>query len=91
MGATGAQGGSVVRAMKDDNKFHIRAATRNPNSDKAKELVKQGILAISTSLSSDIREVGKQQLLCKNHCYWQQAAAVVLRILVNILVYKNAC
>jgi NmrA-like family len=42
MGATGAQGGSVVRAMKDDKRFHVRAATRNPNSDKAKELVKQG-------------------------------------------------
>jgi len=50
MGATGAQGGSVVRAMKDDHRFHVRAATRNPNSDKAKELVKQGIDVIKVDM-----------------------------------------
>lgn len=37
-GATGVQGGSVVRELVKDNKFQIRAITRNPNSDKAKQL-----------------------------------------------------
>ena len=41
-GATGAQGGDVVRAMKNDDKFTLKAATRDPDSAKAKELVKQG-------------------------------------------------
>lgn len=42
-GATGAQGGSVVKALKTDSKYKIRAVTRNPDSDKAKELSKQGM------------------------------------------------
>lgn len=41
-GATGMQGGSVVRAMKGDDKFKIRAVTRNMNSEKAKALVDEG-------------------------------------------------
>jgi len=41
-GSTGQQGGSVVRAMKDDKNFIIKAATRNTNSDKAKELTEAG-------------------------------------------------
>lgn len=38
LGATGAQGGGVVRAItKDPNShFAIRAITRNPDSDRAK-------------------------------------------------------
>lgn len=42
LGATGQQGGSVIRAMKDDNNFVLKAATRNPDSDKAKQLALQG-------------------------------------------------
>lgn len=43
-GATGAQGGGLVRAVINDPKseFSIRAVTRNPDSDKAKELKKMG-------------------------------------------------
>lgn len=42
VGATGQQGGSVLRAMKGDENFVIKAATRNPESEKAQELAKQG-------------------------------------------------
>lgn len=43
-GATGAQGGGLVHAILNDkySEFAARAVTRDPNSDKAKELAKLG-------------------------------------------------
>ncbi|RKP19966.1 NmrA-like protein [Rozella allomycis CSF55] len=38
VGATGSQGGSVVRHLCNNHAFRIRALTRNANSDKAKTL-----------------------------------------------------
>jgi nucleoside-diphosphate-sugar epimerase len=35
-GATGLQGGSVVRYLLEDGTFNVRAVTRNINSEKAK-------------------------------------------------------
>lgn len=40
-GATGAQGGSVVRVLLKDGGFHIRALTRNVESPAAKGTSKQ--------------------------------------------------
>ena len=37
-GATGAQGGSVVKFLLEDGTFAVRATTRNPESPKAKGL-----------------------------------------------------
>src|SRR3989339_2096376 len=44
VGATGAQGGGLVRAIQNDpsGEFIARAITRDPNSDKAKHLAKLG-------------------------------------------------
>lgn len=44
VGATGSQGGGLVRAILDDKdgEFTARAITRNVNSDKAKELAQLG-------------------------------------------------
>lgn len=43
-GATGSQGGSVARAIlaEDDGEFTVRAVTRRPDSDRAKELERLG-------------------------------------------------
>jgi len=43
-GATGAQGGGLAHAILNDpnSEFAVRAVTRDPNSDKAKELAKLG-------------------------------------------------
>jgi len=41
-GATGQQGSSVVDALKDDNKFVVKAVTRDRESDKAKQLAAEG-------------------------------------------------
>lgn len=43
-GATGAQGGGLVRAIATDtsSEFTVRAVTRDPNSDKAKALAAMG-------------------------------------------------
>lgn len=43
-GATGAQGGGLVRAIATDpqSEFSVRAVTREPNSDKAKALASLG-------------------------------------------------
>jgi len=51
VGATGAQGGGLVRAILSDvnNGFTARALTRNLNSDKATELAKLGANVVCTS------------------------------------------
>lgn len=43
-GATGAQGGSLAHAILNDinSEFAVQAVTRNPDSDKAKEITQKG-------------------------------------------------
>lgn len=52
MGATGAQGGGLVRAILDDPQggFTVRAITRDVNSDKAKKLAQAGAEVVSADL-----------------------------------------
>ena len=54
VGATGAQGGGLVRAILADKsgEFTARAVTRNVNSDKAKELAKLGAEVVSADLDN---------------------------------------
>jgi len=53
-GATGLQGGSVVKHILADaslsKEFKIRAVTRDVNKPQAQELAKQGVEVISVSL-----------------------------------------
>ncbi|MDC4224323.1 MAG: NmrA/HSCARG family protein [Candidatus Manganitrophus sp.] len=60
VGATGAQGGGLVRAILNDkeNGFAARALTRNVNSDKAKALAQQGVEVVAADID-DVESVKK--------------------------------
>ena len=52
IGATGAQGGGLVRAILNDPEggFKVRAITRNPTSDKAKKLKEMGAEVVEANI-----------------------------------------
>ncbi len=51
-GATGAQGGGLVRSILNDenSEFAVRAVTRDPNSDKAKALAEMGAEVVTADI-----------------------------------------
>ncbi len=55
LGATGSQGGSLCDAILDDPQgaFACRAITRNPGSDKAKELARRGAEIVAGDLDDE--------------------------------------
>lgn len=50
IGATGAQGGGVARALLARGKYAVKAMTRNPESEKAQALAQQGAGLVSANL-----------------------------------------
>ena len=54
LGATGAQGGGLVRAILADKsgEFTVRALTRNINSDKAKALAHLGVEVVAANIDN---------------------------------------
>lgn len=53
MGATGAQGGGMVRAILADGTFAVRAITRDANSDASKALAAAGAEVVSADLDDE--------------------------------------
>jgi len=49
-GATGTQGGSVVRYLLQDGGFRVRGITRNVDAPKAKELKEKGVEVVKADL-----------------------------------------
>ena len=50
-GATGSQGGSVVKALLDlDKLFNVRAVTRNPSSEASNKLKAKGVEVVQASM-----------------------------------------
>lgn len=54
-GATGAQGGSVARALLQQGEFAVRILTRNPSSQKALELKRLGAEVIVGDMADEDR------------------------------------
>jgi len=52
IGATGAQGGSVINFLLADGKWKVRGVTRNLNSDKAKALIERGIEMVQADVKN---------------------------------------
>jgi hypothetical protein len=52
IGATGIQGGSVIRALLKDSAYSLTAITRNKSSDKAKDLASNGVRIIEADLDN---------------------------------------
>lgn len=55
VGATGQQGGGLVRAIlaDADGEFAVRALTRNPDSDAARQLAAQGAEVVEADISDE--------------------------------------
>ena len=60
VGATGAQGGGLVRAVLDDpdHPFAVRALTRKPDSDKARALAGRGVEVVHADID-DVDSVAR--------------------------------
>ncbi|XP_053550335.1 nmrA-like family domain-containing protein 1 [Bombina bombina] len=52
-GATGAQGGSVVKALVEDGTFAVRAVTRDPKKESAVKLSQSGVEVVAADLDDE--------------------------------------
>ncbi|MFS7192137.1 NmrA family NAD(P)-binding protein [Serratia proteamaculans] len=50
LGATGQQGGAVTRALIADGRWRIRALSRNPDSDTARQLAARGVEVVAADI-----------------------------------------
>jgi uncharacterized protein YbjT (DUF2867 family) len=73
-GATGTQGGSVIKSVLNDSKtaseFKIRGITRDPSKPNAKALEAQGVECVAGDINDkeSINAAFHGQLLGKDRC-----------------------
>lgn len=67
IGGTGKQGGAVARALLKDKKCKVVVASRNPDSDAAKEIAKCGATVVKVDLATDTAEDSPLLNACKEH------------------------
>jgi uncharacterized protein YbjT (DUF2867 family) len=53
VGATGAQGGSVIDSALKAGTYKVRAVTRNIDSEKAKALAARGVEVVAANLNDE--------------------------------------
>ncbi|GKT64330.1 HSCARG dehydrogenase [Colletotrichum tofieldiae] len=53
LGATGAQGGSVVNQLLQDPKWKVRGITRSVHSEKAKQLIQRGVDVVLADVNDE--------------------------------------
>lgn len=76
-GATGAQGGSVARALLEDGTFRVRVVTRDPAQRAAKELRRRGAEVVRGDQND---EASMEQALDRAHAafivtnYWENCS-----------------
>src|ERR1041384_4085004 len=72
IGATGAQGGGLVRAILADpaGGFAARAITRKASSDKAKALAAQGVEVVEAEIDHIWKDLGVPTTLLLTSFYW---------------------
>ncbi len=80
VGATGAQGGGLARAILDDPQggFTVRALTRHPDNDKARALAARGAEVVAADLDDEASLVraftGADGAFCVTN-YWERLLA----------------
>lgn len=78
VGATGAQGGGLARALLADGEFAVRAVTRKPDGDAAKQLAAAGAHVIQADVD-DVQSLraafdGAHGAYCVTN-YWEHMSA----------------
>ncbi|CVK91403.1 uncharacterized protein FMAN_09524 [Fusarium mangiferae] len=66
-GATGVQGGSVARIFAQAPAWKVRGLTRNPSSDKAKQLESLGVEIVAADLNNPLTLLGAFKEIAPNH------------------------
>jgi uncharacterized protein YbjT (DUF2867 family) len=91
MGATGAQGGGLVRAILADKsgEFAVRVITRKPEGDKAQALAKLGVEVVAGDLD-DVASLTKAFAGPYGAYFTQSRAADIRHVVVPQQVANSA-
>src|SRR6266481_6075373 len=88
VGATGQQGGAVVRALQAGNQFKVRALTRNPA--KHRELSDEVIQADLSRPETPTAAFGGAHCVCMVTNVWEQGTSEVEQATAAVRAAKDA-